>query len=543
MQQLGSSELSFQDGFALISAPEDAGRLTYLEELRTHAFGIANGLAMRSLGSTSSINRPREYVPLLELGFRFEEAQKMADHAEEQQFPDAAAEFQAQALEIRTQIVEVENGEPDDFLQRIKLESRYITILTSCISRENRDKGKRRLSELTREIKNMTSSSGYDKATLATAREVVGKVYYQIHDWNAAIQLLRDALFESDLIRHKNEEEIRRLSKLICRAYEASTNIVDLRAFRRSINHLVGFDPASDPDSFEAALEWCRKNGFPIDDTNTSPSLVGLRDDNGNYHIHKAVQDPDIDPGILRQLASDREALDARGKDEMTPLFMAIEQSRVKAVTVLLSEGASMDIRKPYRDMYDTVLHSCQNPAIMNLLLSRLSMRRSSIVSSELPQSYTSTASMPIHIDSKNLLGCTALHEACDRNDYECAKILLSHGADPNALNNSDETPLIAVSYNKSSKADTRRILEELIKYGAHADHQDRHGQHVREGLRHRGFKEPEIKKLLTVNYGAEVAAGRTSGSTMSSSPKLPTIDLHEGLGWPGDVRQANQFT
>jgi ankyrin repeat protein len=60
------------------------------------------------------------------------------------------------------------------------------------------------------------------------------------------------------------------------------------------------------------------------------------------------------------------------------------------------------------------------------------------------------------------------LHSACATRDpdarYEIAKLLLEHGADPNARQQDDATPLLAADQNKDS-----RLRDLLVRHGATA--------------------------------------------------------------------------
>ncbi len=64
---------------------------------------------------------------------------------------------------------------------------------------------------------------------------------------------------------------------------------------------------------------------------------------------------------------------------------------------------------------------------------------------------------------SRNNMGVMPLHSACAARDadtrYEIAKILLEHGADPNARQEGDFTPLMEADQNKDARL--RELLEE----------------------------------------------------------------------------------
>jgi ankyrin repeat protein len=67
---------------------------------------------------------------------------------------------------------------------------------------------------------------------------------------------------------------------------------------------------------------------------------------------------------------------------------------------------------------------------------------------------------------SRNNFKVMPLHSACATRDpearYEIAKLLLEHGADPNARQQGDATPLLAADQNEDS-----RLHELLVQHGA----------------------------------------------------------------------------
>jgi hypothetical protein len=79
-------------------------------------------------------------------------------------------------------------------------------------------------------------------------------------------------------------------------------------------------------------------------------------------------------------------------------------------------------------------------------------------------------------VDAKDQLGTTPLHYAALYGNAESVRILLDRGADPNARNKSEATPLIYGAYNFDKdvgrrNCHTRLILEGLLvldHFGCH---------------------------------------------------------------------------
>lgn len=89
-------------------------------------------------------------------------------------------------------------------------------------------------------------------------------------------------------------------------------------------------------------------------------------------------------------------------------------------------------------------------------------------------------------VHHKSVLGCTPLHDAALKCDYEVVDLLIRNGADPNAKNNDGETPILYASTQENS-VDTIRLLIECGAYFV--------GLHDKYGL----------TALLNATYGNEL--------------------------------------
>ncbi|KAI9167863.1 ankyrin repeat domain-containing protein [Paramyrothecium foliicola] len=545
LHRLSGDETEYQaKNTSLLPAPDWEGRIDSLDVLRQCAFGIANNVAMRNLSSgrntpIETIHSPspgesgtpiegqREEIHPVELGYQYSAALSLMRYANEQQFPDAAAEFGQEAVDIQRRL-SGSNGRTSPSLEQFRLECEHVTLLLSCLNRHSRESGQLILGRLASDIDKLAASQQPANFDLKVAREELGNIYYDLSDWDRAIRYLRAALLRDNLsINDHDETTILRLSRKICKAYEASMRLTHLTAFRRIIADITGIDPWSDPPSFQAALNWCRRKAFFVDTVDQLPSFIGVRDQRGDSPLHRAICDQEVSSDVLRQLCQDSEALNAQGSNGLTPLFTAVDRSNIGAVTILLQEGASLEIRKPEVDFSDTVLHCCKDSRIMQILLDKLYTRRQSSATSDQGESQRHSISSAITIDARNSLGNTALLDACARNNYPMVKVLLERGADPNAPNRSGETSLIAVCYNEGNKNHKRQIVAELIACGADPAANDEFGRRAHDGLRQRGFSRSDREAMLSpMNQGGSLNyASATSGSTSISSLRVRSTD------------------
>ncbi|CAH0058502.1 unnamed protein product [Clonostachys solani] len=465
-QKFSSRESTFSSDFEVmtpsldVSDPKSKERAEeYLRDIRqfnNSAFEIFNEVIIRTLHSESQTPvegwelSPISEQPTLpeppplethvtpeELGLRFSEARKMADLASEQEFPDAAANYHAEAINCYEKLSEA--SEPNISV-KTKLESDHIGILIKCLQAGRRIEGIKRLNKLAEdaEILAAADTRELDASDLHHLRRDIGNLYFKVQRWTHAAHFLRLAIFEPGFLRNypNNKEEVKSIAWGIIQAYQHNSLLIEVGAFRQMLARRLGHDPTLEPQEYRNTIAWCRRKNFKVDETSTPPCFSNQRDADGDFPLHKAVCDPDISPEVLRQLASDRNAINARGKKEMTPLLMAVEKGQLSAVQVLLEEGANLDLRTPERDMSETVLHVCRDAHIMRLLLEKIQSRRPSVAPSTLPQQDESLEDpQRIDINSQSPYIGTALHHSCERDDWAIVEVLLSYGADTNAEN------------------------------------------------------------------------------------------------------------
>lgn len=499
------------------------------------AFNQAKQLTERSIVSSSQSSlipsRPRTPVPphtpptesdvgRMELKFRFKEALRLTKHAGDQGFPDVAATFHQQAMTIRSQLY----GDAD-FAAHSTMEVEHIRILLKCLELSQQRSGLARLEALTAEIDKLSANvPPAPPETLFQARLDIGHLYYDMQRYRDAIRHHRDALFKGDIMSNhtQHREIIRALFKTICSAYEMSGASVELGGFRSTIKELIG-DPLVDPAGDEALFEFLGQTAWKVnpDVDGESPSFGDMRDSEGNNPLHIAVM-PDrsrMDTNIVRRLSVDPSALNAKNNDGLTPLFLAVKAKDIKLVTILLDEGANMDVRMRPVDLSLTILHCCESPVIMDLLLNRITPMRSRTMSEGV------AAPEPVTIDSKASCSMTPLHRACERNDYETAEVLVKHGANVNSLNSDGQTALIMACYgvtggvgtNKKAKSNMIKLVKLLVGAGSNVDVVDLDNRTAMKGLQKSGFSRDYIRSLLSW----EGSSSSDSGVGLSPSSSL----------------------
>jgi ankyrin repeat protein len=114
---------------------------------------------------------------------------------------------------------------------------------------------------------------------------------------------------------------------------------------------------------------------------------------------------------------------------------------------------------------------------------------------------------------SKDGFGATPLHQAAYAGHKEVAELLLAHGADVNAENDSVQTPLhIAVGGAGAwigSVQDHKKVAELLLAHGADVNAKD--GQGMTPLLWAANYNQREMAELLLA-HGADVNAEDTGG-------------------------------
>lgn len=553
-----------------------------ISTLKLEAYKRGTSLAIKRLGlgaqtpATQGVSRrPSQSISMVsedtlfededvtteEQRLRYYEACRMTTNAVKEGFPDVAAFFHGQAMTIREKLAPTEDDLPYNFEDRAKMEARQISILLKCFESSHRDDGLSRLHKLAREIDHLAGTRELDSNRLFQARKSVGRQYLDLHRFKLAAKYLRDALFHEDFItkyKDTRRQEIEDLVQTIADAYRRDPDpMVSIKVgpFIELVTGKLSYDPLASMTENEAVAMFLRDENFTIDPSWNpgATSLGDTKDKDGNCPLHKAILSLSEAGGdnhdMVRRFSRDDAQLNAKNNDGLTPLFMAVEAGHVEVVNILLDQGASLDIRKPLEDMSDTILHSCQSSKIMELLLGKITqhqwLRRDSDKSFPSSLGRVGTTSdgtsvvEPISVDTKAADYATPLHRACERGNYETAKVLLENGADVNAQNGDEDTPLlIACSYKTRgfNKIQSSKLIKLLV-----ADHNaevDVVGQGKRTARKVMGnvFSKPEIQSLLRPSSSAtptmrtdtldSAAMETSSASSRSPSYRLSLNDL-----------------
>jgi len=111
-----------------------------------------------------------------------------------------------------------------------------------------------------------------------------------------------------------------------------------------------------------------------------------------------------------------------------------------------------------------------------------------------------------VHIHMRNREGNTVLHEAAKIGDIESVRKLLTKGAQVNAHNNYNSTPLIEAAANGHLA-----VVEYLIDNGGNPTLKDRHGLRAYDWAHRRGH--PRVAALLTDEADPEQRASSASNN------------------------------
>ena len=148
---------------------------------------------------------------------------------------------------------------------------------------------------------------------------------------------------------------------------------------------------------------------------------------------------------------------DEGGNDvRWTPLLAAIFRRRQDVAILLLERGADMEIRS---NRGETALYMASSRGCVDIVRQLISHRTDPNAEFETFDIY------------KGVVKSTPLHGASYIGNTQVARILLEHGANPNAPDNSGATALHTASF--SGKV---AVVELLLEYGAHSDVRDKLG-------------------------------------------------------------------
>jgi hypothetical protein len=128
-------------------------------------------------------------------------ARSMAENAESMNFPDVAADFYRQALDIR---IELHDDGISEFLfkDRAPLEARYVRVLMVCHQLCNTSEAAEQLDLFVEHIQHYSDQRSPDTIALRDARREAGMLLLDGGRPEDAVVVLRDALFTMITTHH-----------------------------------------------------------------------------------------------------------------------------------------------------------------------------------------------------------------------------------------------------------------------------------------------------------------------------------------------------
>jgi len=259
------------------------------------------------------------------------------------------------------------------------------------------------------------------------------------------------------------------------------------------------------------------------------PLKVGLnaRDKDGRMPLHLASQRGRS--GIARLLLKFGAEVDAQDNDATTPLLLVLKYRKVDYVSritetakLLLQHGASVHVRKKGR----MPLHAAslrRLPDIVTLLLKfgadvdaqdNDTMTPLLLVSQLQPPTsgdhseFTKTAQVLLehgaNVHTRNKKGRMPLHAASYRGLSGIVTLLLEFGADVDAQDNRNLTPLLLVSQSQPIYGGDTKAAQLLLEHGANIHVRNENGQMPLHMASHHGLS--GIVALL-LKFGADVDA------------------------------------
>ncbi|RYP81672.1 hypothetical protein DL769_001904 [Monosporascus sp. CRB-8-3] len=220
---------------------------------------------------------------------------------------------------------------------------------------------------------------------------------------------------------------------------------------------------SGETDGSSKALEWCVHLHFEscpegCKDRHCDPYSPDFRFDqplkDGLSSFHLAINDGRLD--VIREMATEIYMTDTNTSAPL--LFLAAETRRARVAKILLSCGASVDVRD---SSGRTVLHRCQ-----------IGDMHSGITTAEL-----FLDADPSLLNSRDDEGRTALYMAVENNHRRMTEMLLARGADPNKPDRYGKTCLhLAVEACGSDSSRSVRslsIVKILLEHNANPNSRD----------------------------------------------------------------------
>ena len=242
-------------------------------------------------------------------------------------------------------------------------------------------------------------------------------------------------------------------------------------------------------------------------------------DSNGRTPLHLASRHDH--PSIVKLLLKSGADIDVRDNGNMTPLLCALERwGSDAAARLLLEYDASQHVRNKEGQ---TPLHLASQ------------MNSSDIVASLLKKGADVDAR-----DNNDMTPLLSALEAFDGNDA-AVQLLLVHGADVRVRNKEGRTPL-----HSASRHDHPNIVELLLKSGADVDARDNNdATPLLSALEAFGGNDAAVRLLLV--HGADVHVrnkdGRTPLHSASCSDHPSIVELLLKMGVDVDARDNNDMT
>ena len=183
---------------------------------------------------------------------------------------------------------------------------------------------------------------------------------------------------------------------------------------------------------------------------------TNIQDNEGQTPLHTAVEAmgygmSDGHCNVIRSLLDHHAKVDARDRNQLTPLHLASRYGNAKGAQLLLERGASVHVRNKWKTLLHEVLESGFPFWAHHLEFTRLLLNHGADVDAQ-----DDSLSTPLHLAS-----CKGLPKA--------TMLLLEHGANVQMQNSDGRTPLHCVAQYRH--LDTMRLL---LGHNANVDARDR---------------------------------------------------------------------
>jgi outer membrane protein OmpA-like peptidoglycan-associated protein len=164
--------------------------------------------------------------------------------------------------------------------------------------------------------------------------------------------------------------------------------------------------------------------------------------------IHNAAKEGDV-ATIESILAEKPEKINAKDKDDLTPLHFAVCNGHKDVAELLIAKGSDVNAKDQIGETPLVHAERCSQKDLLELLIAR-----------------------GADVNSKDGYGNTPLHIAADRGHKDVAELLIAKGADINAQNKNGSTPLHWAAMERNQD-----IFKFLIAKGADANAKDKDGK------------------------------------------------------------------